>query len=105
MLKITKRQLWEILCLGESVVGEDESDINQDMADKIDKLVQSDKIQEIVIDQYMSENHIGGDDIVSAVDGVLNAISTGYEIISWYGKDAEVLVVGIKPGLLEVVDA
>ena len=104
MLKITKRQLWEILCIGESVVGEDESDIGQDLADEVDKLVQLGRIQEIVTDQFMSENHIGGDDIVGTVDQVLNAIAQGYEIITWYGSDAEALVVGVRPNVLEFTD-
>lgn len=44
----------------------------------------------------MSENHIGGDDVVSYVDSTIEAIKEGYEIYTWYGDDSEVLIIGIK---------
>lgn len=44
----------------------------------------------------MSEDHLGGDDLVAVADDVLAAIKEGYEIVTWYGPKSEALVAGIK---------
>lgn len=59
-------------------------------------------IKQFVADSAMSENHIGGDNVVSIVDEVLAAIKEGYEIITWYGPNTEALVIGVRPGTIEV---
>lgn len=50
----------------------------------------------VVHDFSMSENHIGGDDVISFVDATIEAIKEGYQVHTWYGDDGEVLILGIK---------
>ena len=50
----------------------------------------------ILCDFCMSENHLGGDDMIFVVDSVLEAIKDGYHIHTWYGDNAEVLIFGMK---------
>ena len=45
----------------------------------------------------MSENHLGGDHLVSIADDVLDALNEGYRIITWYGPKTQALVVGYRP--------
>ena len=54
------------------------------------------KIEVIVHDFSMSENHIGGDDLVSIVQDVLKFERKGFKIYTWYGSSTEALIVGIK---------
>jgi len=56
-------------------------------------------IKAIMVDQYASENHPGGDDLVSLADEVLTATRDGLQVITWYGPQAEVCVVAFKHGL------
>ena len=53
-------------------------------------------IKQIIVDFSMSENHIGGDDLCETVDDVLAALEEGYRIVSWYGPETEVLIIGIR---------
>jgi hypothetical protein len=55
-------------------------------------------VRPILVDQCAGENHLGGDDLVSLVDDVLAAQRDGYQILTWYGPDAEVLIAGVRPG-------
>jgi hypothetical protein len=55
-------------------------------------------LKPILVDQYVSENHPGGEEFVSVVDDVLAAQREGYQVLTWYGPDAEVLITGIRPG-------
>lgn len=52
----------------------------------------------------MSEHHLGGDDVISMIDSVLEAVKDGYVVVTWYGPNTEALVAGIRPGELTVVD-
>ncbi len=58
----------------------------------------------ITADKDMSENHPGGDDIVGAVDEVLEAIKEGYQICTWYGPWAEALILGYSNKDIVVID-
>ena len=52
----------------------------------------------ICCDFSMSENHIGGDDIISFVDKTLDVCrdnANTHQVITWYGDDTEVLIVGV----------
>jgi hypothetical protein len=60
--------------------------------------LKTEDLRPILVDQYASENHVGGDDLVSLVDDVLAAQRDGYQILTWYGPDAEVLIAGVRPG-------
>lgn len=59
-------------------------------------------IKKIVAETGMSENHIGGDDVISIVDETIAAIKEGYEIITWYGPKTQALIVGVRPNTLEI---
>jgi hypothetical protein len=48
----------------------------------------------ILIDQHVSENHLGGDVVVGVVDEVLAAQREDYQNVTWYGPNAEVLIAG-----------
>jgi hypothetical protein len=54
-------------------------------------------VKPIMVDQYASESHPGGEAFVSVVEGVLAAQHEGYQVITWYGPDAEVLIAGFRP--------
>lgn len=56
-------------------------------------------IQHIIADFSMSENHIGGDDIISYINQVLGAIADKKRVVAWYGEDTEVLVLAIREDL------
>ena len=52
----------------------------------------------ICCDFSMSENHIGGDDIISFLDKTLDVCrdnANTHQVITWYGDDTEVLIVGV----------
>jgi hypothetical protein len=55
------------------------------------------ELKPIMVDQYVSENHPGGEEFVSVAEGVLTAQRHGYRVVAWYGPNAEVLIVGIRP--------
>ena len=44
----------------------------------------------------MSENRLGGDDMVELAAEVISAIEEGWKVVTWYGPDTEVLVAGIE---------
>lgn len=90
MLTISYAKLYEVLS------GDDPESVDQASMDAVNAL----DLKAIVVDFSMSENHIGGDDVVSIVDQVLEAQTEGYRIATWYGPDAEVLVIGYRPGQL-----
>lgn len=92
MLTISYAKLYEAL----SGINDDPEAVDQATMDAVNAL----DIKAIVVDFSMSENHIGGDDVVNIVDQVLAAQTEGYRIITWYGPEAEVLVIGYRPGQL-----
>ena len=60
--------------------------------------------QDICCDFAMSEHHLGGDDVVAYVEATLTAIEEGYKVLTWYDEETNVLIVGIKPDTLNVVE-
>ena len=109
-MKVTRQQLWTFLnnqeetyedfvpCSEDSgLTVADFNALHTLLEDKV-----GNPIRQIVADQGMSENHLGGDDLVSVVDQTLAAIKDGYEIATWYGPETEVLVVGYRPDYLTV---
>jgi len=59
-------------------------------------------ITAICAESDMGEGYVGGDDVVSIVNDVLQAQKDGYSIVTWYGPDAEVLIVGVRGGTLNL---
>ena len=60
-------------------------------------------IKQICVDFSMSENHLGGDNLVDCVDTVLAAQKEGYRIVTWYnGPDTDVLILGFRPADLDL---
>src|SRR5262245_36587221 len=66
-------------------------------------LLKAADLKNILAGSEMSENHLGGDDLVSLVDEVLAAQKDGYVVVTWYGHHTEALVVGYKPDQLTIV--
>jgi hypothetical protein len=44
----------------------------------------------------LEQRHIGGDDVVSIVNQVLQAVADGYKIVTWYGPKTDVLIAGYR---------
>ncbi len=61
-------------------------------------------IKAICVDWEMSENHIGGDDIVAIATALREAILTGYRVFISYGPNTEVLIVGYRQNELAITD-
>jgi hypothetical protein len=66
-------------------------------------ILRSCDLKAIIAGSEMSENHLGGDDLVSVADDLLAAIKEGYAITTWYGAASEALVAGYRPGQLSVI--
>lgn len=58
-----------------------------------------DSFEEVVVNFGMSEQHIGGDDIIAFVDKVIEMRSRNFDIITWYGPDTEVLILAVRISL------
>lgn len=58
----------------------------------------------IVHGTEMSEDHLGGDDMVGVADDVLIALKEGFQICTWYGSDAEAMVVGYRADCLTITE-
>jgi len=86
---VTKRDIWTYLSEGEP-------DANPTL--------QATDLKEIIADEDMSTQNLGGDDMVSLANDILAAIAEGYTILTWYGDNAEALVVGYRPDQLTVTD-
>ncbi len=68
------------------------------------KAVADKELVEICCGTDMSENHLGGDDILEYVAATANAAKLGLEIVTWYGPNAEALAIGVRPGLLDLFE-
>lgn len=53
-------------------------------------------VRVIVHDFCMSENRIGGDDVIDYVEAAVKAERDGFAVETWYGPGGEVLIIGIK---------
>lgn len=96
MLTISYQKLYAAL----SGVDDDDGGVDHATMNAVNAL----PIRAIVVDSSMSENRMGGDDIVSIVDQVLNAQRDGYDIITWYGADTKVLILGVRKGDLTLTE-
>jgi hypothetical protein len=102
MLTISYKNLWSYLS---ETLDEDEKDLfTKEVSDADKEALGQMDIKEICVDFSMSESHLGGDDVCNVAHDVVVAISEGYEVIVWYGDDAEVLIVGVRPGTIAFVD-
>jgi len=91
MLTVKAKDLWFAL-------SEDE-DADEKLVKKLEKL----DILQICVDFSMSEQHIGGDDIVRIVGEALDAVAQGYKIANWCGPEAQVLIIGYHDDDLKIV--
>lgn len=100
MLKVTKAQLHNYLVNG----GEDYNASNDNPlpALLVGQLKDCD-ISDIVSGQEMSEDRLGGDDLVCVADKVVDDLLEGYQIVTWYGENAEALVAGYREDEIEIV--
>lgn len=53
-------------------------------------------VKVVLRDWALSENHIGGDDVLYFIQKTIEVMKEGYEIHTWYGEKTEVLVIGVK---------
>ena len=109
MPEVTKLQIWEFLnnssseyATYEEFVGNsaDPDEITLDEATF--NILRSCDLKTIIAGSEMSENHLGGDDLVAVADDVVAAVRDGYAITTWYGRKTEALVAGYRPGQLSV---
>jgi hypothetical protein len=109
MPEVTKLQIWEFLnnsgieyATYEEFVGNsgDPDEITLDEATF--NVLKSCDLKTIIAGSEMSEDHLGGDDLVSVADDVLAVIKEGYAVTTWYGHNSEALVAGYRPGQLSV---
>jgi hypothetical protein len=109
MPEVTKLQIWEFLnnsgseyATYEEFVGNsaDPDEITLDEA--IFNALKACDLKTIIAGSEMSENHLGGDDLVSVADDVVAAVRDGYAITTWYGHNSEALVAGYRAGQLSV---
>ncbi len=93
MVTATKAEIWAALM----------GNIDEISPTLVEQLARLD-ICTIVVNRSMSENHIGGDDVVDAVIQVLAVQAKGYSILTWYGPNSEVLIIGYRSNELNLVD-
>ncbi len=93
MIKITPHQLWLFL-----------SDHHEKLGVDLVEMLKGADLKVVVADSNMSENHLGGDNVVEYVEEAVAAVRAGYSVFTWYGDDTEALVVGIKPGQIDISD-
>lgn len=80
-------------------------DLTQEQFETLQAYVKDGLFEVIVVDQGMSENHPGGDDILSYIDSTAKiAKRTGWTVVTWYGPDTEALAVGVQEGLLDLFE-
>lgn len=103
MLTVTKQQLFAFLhCGAKTYKAFREDDESRDVggACLLDRAtfnaLKLCDLRRIVADSHMSENHLGGDDLVTLADDVLAALDAGYELVTWYGPQTETLVAGYR---------
>lgn len=74
-----------------------------ELHEKLQDCEEVEHVKVIVASSHMSDDRIGGDDVVSFVDDTLEAIKEGWTIFTWYGPNAEALIVGYKPDQIKIV--
>jgi hypothetical protein len=104
MINVTKLQLHSFLeWHGPEVDYDSFSDDCESWLDRatFDALKTCD-LKPIVAGSELSEDHLGGDDMVQVAYDVLEAIKDGYAVVTWYGHDCEALVCGYRPEQLTI---
>jgi hypothetical protein len=106
MLRVTKHQLFQFAAYGEEethqVFLEFVSDVKRPLARAKFEALKKCDLKRIVAGSEMSENHLGGDNLVDVADGVLAAVAEGYAICTWYGPKTEAMVVGYRTNELAI---
>jgi hypothetical protein len=60
--------------------------------------------RKIVAGSHLSENHLGGDDLIAVADDVLRAVEDHYQIVTWYGQETQALIAGYRKDQLIIQD-
>lgn len=60
---------------------------------------------DIVSSQSMSDERLGGDDVLEYISDTIRAKDAGYHIHLWYGSDCETLAIGYRPEQLTITPA
>lgn len=112
MLTINKAQLHQFLENGEDC--EKYEAFREEVADMNGEKVLLDEttfaglknceFRKIVAGSHLSENHLGGDDLVAVADDVLRAIEDHYQIVTWYGQETQALIAGYRKDQLTIQD-
>jgi hypothetical protein len=103
MPPISPPQLWSFLHHPSDDYGSYQADSEGDAAQTLltadqHAYLKTQDLRPILVDQYASANHPGGEEFVIVAEGVLTAQRHGYRVVAWYGANAEVLIAGIRPG-------
>jgi hypothetical protein len=112
MLIVTRAQLHQFLENGEDC--DKYADFREQVADVNGEKVLLDEatfaglktcdFRKIVAGSHLSENHLGGDDLVAVADDVLRAIEDHYQLVTWYGPDTQALIAGYRKDQLIIKD-
>jgi hypothetical protein len=107
--EVTKLQIWEFLNNSGSQYATYQEFVDNNIEPEevtLDEatfnILRSCDLKTIIAGSEMSEDHLGGDDLVSVADDVMAAIKEGYAVTTWYGHNSEALVAGYRPGQLSV---
>jgi hypothetical protein len=90
-MKISKQELWNFF----ADTGDESAKTRKYMA------IHKNQFRVVCADFSMSENHIGGDDVIKIVNDTIKAINEKLKVVTWYGPELEVLIIGIDPELYE----
>lgn len=114
MLTVTPEQVYAFLDKGgtetevdfESFCAEFDPDDeeNSPLDEKTFDALKSVELRRILHGSEMSENHLGGDDLVALASETVTAVKEGYEVCTWYGPKSEALVVGYRPSELKIAE-
>jgi hypothetical protein len=112
MFTVTKAQLHQFLENGEDY--EKYADFREQVADVNGEKVLIDEaafaglkdcdFRKIVVGSHLSENHLGGDDLVTVADDVLRAVEEHYQVVTWYGPNTQALIAGYHKDQLTIKD-
>lgn len=105
-MKFTKAQLYEFLSNQEQTENGTYEEYLESTSKEEEEVLTAKEFEALKVldfkviccDFGMSENHIGGDDIVSFVDKTLDVCRDNvntHNVVTWYGDDTEVLIVGV----------
>lgn len=99
---VTYKSLWKISLSG--YTAKDETERHE--LNHVGTIMGKCDYKVILCDQDIAalETPIGGDEIINLVNKTLQAVAEGYTVGTWYGEDAEVLIIATKSSEVDVME-